>query len=279
MSPIRDNLGSASCQRITHDGQRKLGPAFMPSGAVAVAVHESPNLVSIRRMELGQEGSTRLHPAVPAHQFDPAFSRDGRWHAYAMSAGSPQLVLVIQDVEAKSEHIYRPREARATARCPTFSPDGARIVFSLSDVDGHQLASVNPQGEDLQLLTKSAGLNITPAFSPDGKQIAFSSSRSGDFEICVADADGTNVRQLTDSPGLDVRPTWSSDGQRIAFTSNRDGLYQIYVMAADGSQQRRLEFGEPGVRHDFAVWHPAGDRLLVVSEHLGRSDLYLVPVS
>jgi TolB protein len=263
-------------RRLTHDGRRKLAPAFRSAREIAVAVHVAPTLVAILR--LGMEGGPleRLHPSATAHQFDPAFSADGRRHAFALSATSPQMVLVLQDLRDKQEHVFRPRDARATARRPAFSPDGARVAFGLSDIGGHQIASVNAEGKDLRLLTSSAGLNTSPAYSPDGKHIAFSSSRDGDFEIYVMDADGGNVRRLTHSPGLDTRPAWSPDGKRIAFTSNRDGCYRIYVMNADGSGQRCVS--DQGGRDDFSAWHPDGRHLLAVSERGGRSDLYLLEV-
>ena len=53
---------------------------------------------------------------VVNHQFDPAYSRDGRYHAYSRSSTSPQMVLVIQDTLEKKDSIFghanraRPRE-------------------------------------------------------------------------------------------------------------------------------------------------------------------------
>jgi TolB protein len=267
----------AEPRRLTHDGKRKLAPAFLSAQEIAVAVHESPTLVAIKRLRLPDGAQERLHPTVTAHQFDPAVSRDGRWHAYAMSANSPQMVLVIHELRTRQEQTFRPREARATARYPTFSPDGTRVAFSLSDVGGHQIASVNLQGGDLKMLTNSVGLNTAPAYSPSGAQIAFSSSRDGAFDIYVMNADGANVRRLTNTTGLDTRPAWSPDGNRIAFTSNRDGRYQVYVMNADGSNQRRV--CDHAGRDDFACWHPDGRQLLVVSEAGGKSDLYLLDVN
>jgi Tol biopolymer transport system component len=251
-----------------------MAPVFINAGEIAFAVHDSPNRVVIVRLKDGVQES--MNPLGTAHQFDPAFSRDGRYHAFAQSTTSPQLVLVIQDLQQKQEHTFRPREARATVRCPSFSPDGSRVVFSHSDVSGHQIACVDREGKNLKHLAASAGLNTSPAFSPDGKHIAFSSSRDGDFEIYVMAADGSNVRRLTRSPGLDTRPAWSPDGKRIAFTSNRDGRYQVYVMNADGSQQRRVR--DHAGRDDYAAWHPDGKHLLVVSEQGGRSALYLLEV-
>jgi len=269
-------LSANEPQRLGDDGRIMLAPAFANEQEIVYSVHESPNLVALVKLNLKDGSRTRVHPGITAHQFDAAYSRDGRWHCYAMSANSPQLVLVIQDLKEKQEFVFRPRDARAVVRSPSISPDGKRVIFSLSDRGGQQIASVNMRGEDLKKLTESAGTNASPAYSPDGKQIAFSSSRDGDFEIYVMDADGANVRRLTKSPGLDTRPAWSPDGNHIAFTSNRDGNYEIYVMNADGSGQRRLT-NNPG-KDDYPVWHPDGKRILFVSERKGKYDLCLLDV-
>jgi TolB protein len=260
--------------RLTTDGTLKLAPVFISNGdEIVFATHEIPNLVSIVGLRLSDHLRRRVHPTVVNHQFDPAFSRDGRYHAFGRSATSPQMVLVIQDTHEKREAVFRPRESRATARNPSFAPDGSRIAFSLSDLGGHQIVSVNLRGEDLKYLTKAAGMNAWPAYSPDGSRIAFGSSRSGDFEIYRMNADGSDVVALTHSPGLDARPAWSPDGKRIAFTSNRDGNYEVYVMNANGSHPRNATSHR--ARDDHCTWHPDGRLLLFVSDRDGGSDLYL----
>jgi len=265
-------------RRLTTDGKRKLAPVFTAGGQeIVFAVHEVPNQVVIKRLKLKDGSQERLHAAVTAHQFDPAFSLDGRWHCFVMSSTTPQLVLVVQDLKEKQEATFRPRDPRAVARFPTIAPDGRRVVFTLSDNGGQQIASVNMQGKELKRLTESAGTNTSPAFSPDGKQIAFASSRDGDFEIYVMDADGSHVKRLTKSRGMDIRPAWSPDGNRIAFTSNRDGNYEIYVMNADGSGVRRLT--DHPDKDDFPAWHPDGKHILMVSDRGGKCDLYLAPIA
>jgi TolB protein len=267
-------VSAAEPSRLTTDGTLKLGPVYLNHGdEVAFATHETPNLVSIVCVKMSDGSRRRLHPTTVNHQFDPAFSRDGRYHAFGKSSTSPQMVLVIQDTQEKKEVTFRPRESRATARNPSIAPDGSRIVFSLSDIGGHQIASVNPRAEDLKYLTSTAGMNAWPAYSPDGRQIVFGSSRSGDFEIYVMNADGSSVLPLTRSPGLDARPAWSPDGKRIAFTTNRDGNYEIYVMNADGSNPCNATSNP--ARDDHATWHPDGRHLLFISDRDGGSDLYL----
>jgi TolB protein len=272
-----DSSKTAEPLRLTTDGKRKSAPVFVGSDEIVFAAHEVPNLVALKRLKLKDGTQERLHPGLTAHQFDPAFSPDGRYHCFARSATSPQLVLVIQDNKQKTEAVFRPRESRAVVRSPSIAPDNRRVVFSLSDVDGHIIASVDMTGQDLKPLAKSIGMNASPAFSPDGKRIAFSSSRHGNYEIYVMNADGSDVRRLTYRPGLDIRPSWSPDGKRIAFTSNRDGNYEIDVMNADGTGLRRITNNRE--KNDYATWHPDGAKLLMVSERNGMSDLYLVEFS
>ncbi len=265
--------------RLTHDGKRKLSPVFMPGGdSIAFTVHHVPNQVIVKRLNLTDGSQEPLFPADPAHQFDAAFSRDGRYRSYCRSASIRQLVLVIQDTrDNNKEFIFLPPgSSRGTVRSLKFTPDGRRIVFTLSAAGGLQIASVNLKGEDLKRLTESEGTNYWPSISPDGKSIAFSSSRNGPYDIYVMDIDGGNVRRLTNSPTRDIRPAWSPDGKQIAFTSARDGNYELYVMNADGIHPRRVT-NHPE-RDDFAAWQPDGKKLLTVAERDGRMDLYLIDV-
>lgn len=263
----------AEPQRLTRDGTLKLAPAVMnPAGDVVFAKHENPNLVALFRLKRGTGEVERLPPTVAAHQFDPAYSADGMWHCHAMSSGSPQLVLVIQKMSTGETVEFRPREARATARNPSFLPGTDRIVFGISDVQGHQIASINRRGEDLQYLTRAAGTNCWPACSPDGRQIAFGSSRDGNFEIYVMEADGSNVRRLTDSPGRDMRPAWSPDGRHLAFVSVREGNSKVFIMEADGSHPRSITH-HPG-RDDYPTWMPDGRSVIAVSTRDGECDLF-----
>lgn len=264
---------------LTTDGTRKMTPVFTAGGDEVVFVKlDAPDLVALMRMRWTRGGTAeRVFPDLLKHQFDPAFTPDGRYLAFGRTESNPQMILVVRDLKESKEVVYRPKDGRATARSPSFAPDGSRVVFSLNDTGGgHRIASVDPGGQDLKTLTQSSGVNSWPAFSPDGRTIAFGSSRDGDLDLYAMDADGARVRRLTRSPGRDVRPAWSPDGKRIAFVSTRDGNEEVYVMNADGSNPRNLT-AHPG-RDSDPAWHPDGRRLAFVSERRGKIDLYLVEV-
>ncbi len=261
--------------RLTRDGARKMAPVFVDGGdAIVYAAHERPNLVALVRLDWRRGTRERVLPKVVNHQFDPAFSSDGHFLAYSRTTTSPQSELVIRDRRAEREVTFRPRDSRATVRCPSFAPDGSRVVFSLSDEGGQQVATVDFKGQGLAILAPSAGISGWPSYSPDGRHIAFASSRDGDFEIYVMDSAGSHVERLTRSRGRDVRPVWSGDGRRIAFSSARDGDLEIYVMNADGSGPRNVTCNPD--RDTDPAWHPDGRRLAFVSDRGGQCDIYMI---
>ncbi len=265
-------------RQLTTDGGWKLAPCFAPDGrSVVYCAHQKPNLVSLVRLELVRGTREAVFPSMTAHQFDPAFSPDGRFLAYSMSSGSPQLVLVIHDFRDGTDAQFRPLDARATARSPRFMPNGSRIVFTLSDAGGRQIASVDRSGRNLVPLTRSNGINCWPSISPDGGQIAFASSRDGHFQLYVMKADGTGVRRLTQNATRDMRPAWSPNGRWIAFTGTREGNHDIFLVRPDGTQLKRVT--ESPDRDDFAAWSPDSKFLAVLSERGGGCDLQLYDVA
>lgn len=268
---------AAEPRRLTRDGVLKLAPLFVEKGEVVIfAAHDEPNRVSLIRLRLSDGKQERVDPALTAHQFDADVSADGRYLCFVLTYTSPQSILIVRDLKEGTEARFIPQDARGTVRGPKISPDQQRVVFTLSDSGGQQIASVDMKGANLKRLTESSGTNAWPAISPDGRQIAFSSSREGSFRLYLMNADGGNVRQLTNHLLRDMRPAWSPDGKRIAFSSARDGNLEIYTIHADGTNPRRIT-NHPD-RDDFPVWHPDGRQLLIVSERAGDSDLYLIDV-
>ena len=289
-------------RQLTFDGDLKLAPVYADGGkAVVFSAHSEPNRIRLTRLNLKDGNQRLLYPSLMPHQYDAAFSADGRFHCYVMSSISPQLVLVFNNLAAGSgkqtirrsrlkkdgtseivdqvvlsSWVFRPQGARSTARTPRFTPDNSRIVFTLSAPGGRQIASVDINGKDLRLLTQSAGINCWPSISPDGTKIAFSSSRSGVLDIYLMNIDGSGVTRLTNMPARDIHTAWSPDGRRIAFTSARDGNDEIYVMRADGSGVRRITHHPE--RDQYPTWHPDGRHVLAASERDGRFDLYLIDV-
>ena len=148
-------------------------------------------------------------------------------------------------MDADENNLRRLTNNPASDEFPSWSPDGQRIAFVVSNRDG--------------------GRDDGGELPPDGG--------GGGSEIYVMDADGNNPLNLTNNPASDESPSWSPDSQSIAFHSDRDGNTEIYVMDADGSNPLNLT-NHPAPDYQpnwFNPANPAGNpvSLLASSEQHG----------
>ncbi len=132
-------------------------------------------------------------------------------------------------------------------RCPSFSPDGDRILFhsQTSDQSG-EIYAVNADGSDLVNLSNAPGDDGFPSYSPDGSRIVFTSSRDGNREIYIMDAGGGNQTRLTFDDGIDGSPQFTGGGARILYYSfdPNSREYGIWIMDTDGGNKTCLTGNE-----------------------------------
>ena len=132
-------------------------------------------------------------------------------------------------------------------RCPSFSPDGGRILFhsQTSDHSG-EIYTVNTDGSDLVNLSDTPGDDGFPSYSPDGSRIVFTSSRDGNREIYIMDAGGGNQTRLTFDEGIDGSPQFADGGLRILYYSfdPQERAYSIWMMDTDGGNKTCLTGNE-----------------------------------
>jgi len=140
---------------------------------------------------------------------------------------------------------------------PSWSPDGARIVFYAEQADGQaDLFVMNADGSRVQRVMETPHDEGGPAFSPDGRRVAFDTDRDGNFEIYVVGVDGTDLRRITDDPARDVAPAWAPDGTSLVFMSDRARPdFDVFQVGADGTGLTRLT---DAASNWFPQFAPAG---------------------
>jgi TolB protein len=222
--------------------------------------------------------------------FAPSWSHDGTrlawifhgnlWTIRADGMGDRQLASGVS-----------PPYFPGAAQRPSWSPDGARLVFDRTVFAEARLRSLG-----LYVVEATGGRSrrlaagTAPAWSPDGTKIAFvrgtavftirpdgtgetrltataratagplswspdsmqiAVSRGGD--IYAVRADGAGETRLTTTSRPETQPGWSPDGSRIAYV---DGS-TITVVNADGTRATRL----PGAEGRSPAWSPDSKRI------------------
>jgi eukaryotic-like serine/threonine-protein kinase len=157
---------------------------------------------------------------------DVAFSRDGKWVAYA-TVPDGTLWRSRVDGSERLQLTYPP----VVATLPVWSPDGSQIAYVAGLVGKpFKIFLVSAQGGSTEeLLPENTG-EIDATWSPDGTQLAFgriSSMNTGTKDIQLVDMKTRKTSTFPGSAGL-FSPRWSPDGRYLAALSV-EGSHKIML--------------------------------------------------
>ncbi len=167
---------------------------------------------------------------------------------------------------------------------PAFSPDGRRMVFSVSSVNADIYrvaldpltgATNGPPAEKMPFNSNREDSRAAWAPSVEQPMIAFNSDRGGDMNLYIWREKDDSVTQVTAGPGGDYQATWSPDLRQLVFFSSRGGHGDIYVVSTNALSTPVQLTDAPGL--DFNPFYsPDGRHIAFHSEREGQFDLYLM---
>lgn len=105
---------------------------------------------------------------------------------------------------------------------PSFSPDGARMVYITAVAGVQQLFIAKADGSEPKQITSDAFDHEDPAWSPDGTAIAFVSYAGGGQVISVMSPDGADVKALTSTEVHAIHPNWAPDSKSLVYCTTDD---------------------------------------------------------
>jgi dipeptidyl aminopeptidase/acylaminoacyl peptidase len=178
-----------------------------------------------------------------------------------------------------------------------FSPDGARLVFTVTEpVKGTARARalwlLDVASGQLRPLTFSGKSDGSPRWSPDGASIAFVSDRDGAPQLYRLSMRGGDAEKLTDRKEAVGAFRWSPDGTRIALLMaepkpdaeqkrerekddsrvvDKDNR-RARVWLLDVASQRLTQVTSGGWQIGQIEWLPSGDRLIAAADAQPASD-------
>lgn len=144
---------------------------------------------------------------------------------------------------------------------PAVSPDGQRVVYAQSWVEGtggdaenrSRLMLLDADGSEREFTQGVA--DSGPRFSPDGNTLAFLRGRQPGEprQVWVIHAHGGEARQLTSTARGVQDFAWSPDGTRIVFCADTEPASGAAV-SGQTTSQRVVQVDRIRYRHDLQGW-------------------------
>jgi hypothetical protein len=207
------DVDGGDVRRVTRSGGESFNyhPTFTPDGNRIVFADDE----GISIVDAGGENRSSLRESG----FEPSVAPSGESIAFIEPNGGGNRLFTM-GIDGSEVMPVTSDDQDASARAPTWSPSGDRILFEYYAPPDFPLAiaAINPDGTgftrvspaDLPGDSDQAG---EPTFSPDGAKVAFLVDDCFD-EICpdqpiyTADVEGDNVEKLVEGTFPGAEPDW-----------------------------------------------------------------------
>jgi Tol biopolymer transport system component len=249
----------------------------LPSGAIMVFESNRDGNPDIYRLNLGNQGTTRLTTDA-ATDTQPAWSSDGSRIAFVSNRGGNSDIFVMN---ADGTGLMNVTNHPAEDTDPVWSPLENQIAFTSNRDGNNEIYVIEADGSNPFNLTNNPADDSQPTWFLQPtllviveERIAFTSNRDGNQEVYTMKLDGSGQTNLTQHPANDHSPAGYLDAIQIAFVTDRDGNQEIYLMNTDGASPVNLT-NHPGGDLQPA-WLKGGEWLAFATDRDGNLEIYAI---
>jgi TolB protein len=155
----------------------------------------------------------------------------------------------------------------------------SRIVFIMEKGSGKrkikQLAIMDQDGSNVQILTDGAKMALTPRFDPSSHRIAYLSYTNNIPQVFLFDL-ATGARKLVGSfKGMSFAPRFSPDGNYLIMSIARNGTTGIYEVNLRSSTMKLIT-AVPGTISTSPSYSNDGRKIAFNSDRDGTRQLYVM---
>jgi Tol biopolymer transport system component/DNA-binding winged helix-turn-helix (wHTH) protein len=234
-------------KKISHeDPRKKRGElSWTPDGKYIAFSGDSPQGGS--QIFLLSVDDSAVHaitePQGQDRDWGPAFSPDGAQMAFVRGngAGFPEEIFVMPASGGTARQLTN--ERAAIMGPPTWSEDGASVIFSSTKEGDPALWKIAASGGVATRMEGTGTATWHPAVARLNGQMAAQKilRSSGVYRLVWEAGPGKNgLTMVTATNGRNEGPRLSPDGRRLVFMSDRSGYMEIWVSNRDGSAALQL---------------------------------------
>lgn len=213
-------------RRLTADNAGTVGPRWKDANTILyTSLKSGPQVweydvpAEKRRVKWSLKGLTT----------GAAVSPDGRRIAIILSfQGNPELYIL-----DGNNYTRLTNTPKASEGCPSWSPDGKKIVYVSDETRSQQLFVVDVATKQSRRLTSRGRANVEPDWGRDGRIVYV----SGGVVKVVKPALGDAQAEVVTQDGGWKHPSWSRDGRHVV-AANGKSLFVLDTMTdQDGNRE------------------------------------------
>ena len=220
-------------RQLTSDAKAAIGPRWKSPGELLYVSYRDRS-PQVYVYDLGASTRRMLWPkGIRGLSSPAAVSPDGTKIAIAASfQGNPDLYVL-----TGTRFTRLTNTPGASEGCPSWSPDGTKIVYVSDESRRQHLYIVDVATKKTRRLTFKGRDNVEPDWGRDGR-IAYITKRGGSQIAIIDPAEGEASTRLVTQPANWEHPSWSRDMRHVV--ASRDKALFVVDTMEDGDAPKQM---------------------------------------